>query len=149
MIRCGKTDRDVQARRGERGQALPETALFSLLAILLAFGTLALIPVHRARTTATAAAYACAQFASQSPNPARAAYQAALVAEKTVEADWSGAFGADYQVQVLSPAGPGTAAGCVVSYRPPALFSGLLGLETKWSQVAFYGHSEAWKARWR
>ena len=50
--------------RNERGQAMPETALFALLAILMAFGLLSWIPTHRARTAATAAAYACSQFLS-------------------------------------------------------------------------------------
>jgi hypothetical protein len=39
-------------------------------AILMAFGLLTWIPAHRARTAATAAAYACAPFLSQSPDPA-------------------------------------------------------------------------------
>lgn len=60
----------VKHRRGERGQALAETALFAILAVLMAFGLLAWIPTHRARSAATAAAYACTQFLSQSPDPA-------------------------------------------------------------------------------
>jgi hypothetical protein len=56
--------------QSERGQALAETALFAVLAILMAFGLLAWIPAHRARTAATSAAYACSQFLSQSPDPA-------------------------------------------------------------------------------
>ncbi|MBK7320873.1 hypothetical protein [Candidatus Villigracilis affinis] len=40
---------------GERGQALAETALFAMLAVIMAFGLLAWIPTHRARTAATAA----------------------------------------------------------------------------------------------
>ena len=59
----------VKHPKGERGQALAETALFAVLAILMAFGLLAWIPTHRARTAATAAAYACTQFLSQSPDP--------------------------------------------------------------------------------
>ena len=51
-------------RIGERGQALAETALFAMLAVIMAFGLLAWIPTHRARTAATAAAYACSQFLS-------------------------------------------------------------------------------------
>jgi hypothetical protein len=62
----------VRHRKGERGQALAETALFAMLAVLMAFGLLAWIPTHRARSAATAAAYACSQFLSQSPDPARA-----------------------------------------------------------------------------
>ena len=46
----------MKFRKSERGQALAETALFGLLAVVMAFGLLAWIPVHRARTAATAAA---------------------------------------------------------------------------------------------
>ena len=42
-------------RISERGQAMPETALFAILAILMAFGLLSWIPLHRARTAAAAA----------------------------------------------------------------------------------------------
>lgn len=142
-------DQRVKPQKGERGQAMVETALFSVLALLLGFGVLALIPVHRTRTTATAAAYACAQFVSQSPNPSWAVYQAELVAERTIDADWSGTLGAQYTVQVATPSGPGTLGGCTVSYKPPIYFGGLLGLSADWSDVTFFSQSEAWKARWR
>ena len=148
-LRRYKSGRRVRARAGERGQALAETALFSVLALVLGFGILALIPVHRVRSAATAAAYACAQFVSQSPNPNWAAYQAELVAERTLEAGWSGALGADYAVQVAAPSGPGAPGGCTVAYRPPLLFGGLLGLSADWSEVTFVSRSENWKARWR
>jgi len=45
--------------------------LFSTLVIIMAFGLLSWIPFHRARTAATAAASACAQFASPSSGPDR------------------------------------------------------------------------------
>lgn len=133
----------------ERGQALVETALFSVLAILLAFGALTLIPIHRTRTAATSAAYACAQFVSQSPNPNLAVSQAELVAWKTLNADWSATLGAVYQVQALAPTGPGSPTGCAVLYQPPLPFNGLLGLEADWATVTFFSQSETWKARWR
>ena len=66
--------------RGKRGQAMAETALFAMLAVLMAFGLLAWIPTHRARTAATAAAYACSQFLSQSPDLARAQQNASEIA---------------------------------------------------------------------
>jgi hypothetical protein len=69
-------------RFGERGQAMAETALFAVLAALMAFGLLARIPTHRARTAATAAAYACTQFLSQSPDPARAQRNAMNIARR-------------------------------------------------------------------
>lgn len=133
----------------ERGQALVETALFSIMVVFLAFGALTLIPVHRTRTAAASAAYACAQFVSQSPNPNLAVSQAELVAWKTLNADWSATLGASYQVEAIAPTGPGFPTGCMVSYQPPLPFNGLLGLEANWATVSFFSQSEAWKARWR
>ena len=124
----GRGSREVRTRiisskpsRNERGQALAETAVFSIMAVLLAFGLLAFIPQHRARTVATSAAYSCAQFVSQSPNPTWAVYQAEAVARRTIEADWSGTLGVQYDVEVLAPNGPGSAAGCVIFYHVPVL----------------------------
>ncbi len=134
----------------ERGQALAETAIFSILAMLLAFGLLAFIPQHRARTVATSAAYSCAQFVSQSPNPFWAVYQAEAVARRTFAADWSGTLGVQYDVEVLTPNGPGSATGCMVFYHAPVFFNGLLGLnDPGWSAEWFISQSESWKARWR
>ena len=142
--------KNVQAAiKRERGQALAETALFSTLAVILAFGMLATIAVHRTRTAAVSAAYACTQFLSQSPNPSWAAVQARAVAEKTLNADWSATVGADYKVEISPPAGPGSAGTCVVFYRPPILFGYLFGVGPKWSNEWFTSRSETWKAKWR
>ena len=46
----------VLRKKGEQGQALAETALFSVLAVIVIFGILALIPIHRTRTAAISAA---------------------------------------------------------------------------------------------
>jgi len=140
----------VAHRTSESGQALAETAIFSLMAVLLAFSLLAFIPQHRARTVATSAAYSCAQFVSQSPNPTWAVYQARAVARRTLAADWSGTLGVQYDVEVLAPNGPGSAAGCAVFYHAPVLFNGLLGAsDPGWSVEWFLTQSETWKARWR
>ena len=134
----------------ERGQALPETALFATLAILMAFGLLSWIPVHRTRTAATAAAYACSQFLSQSPDPTRAQRNAVNLAWKTLNADWSATRGASYRVQVSPPAGPGLPGRCLVSFQAPTLFNGLLGLSTGgWESEWFISRSETRKARWQ
>ena len=134
----------------ERGQALAETALFAMLAVVMAFGLLAWIPTHRARTAATAAAYACSQFLSQSPDPARAQRNAVKIAWNTLDADWSATAGVAYRVQVISPNGPGLPGRCAVSYQAPALFDGLLGLsQGGWNSEWFISRSETWKARWR
>ena len=134
----------------ERGQAMAETALFAVLAILMAFGLLAWIPTHRARTAATAAAYACTQFLSQSPDPARAQHNAVAIARRTLNADWSATAGVQYRVQVSPPGGPGQPGRCLVSFQAPTLFNGLLGLSTStWNSEWFVSRSETWKARWR
>ena len=136
----------AQHRTGERGQALAETALFAMLAILMAFGLLAWIPTHRARTAATSAAYACSQFLSQS----RARNNAVNVAWQTLNADWSATAGVQYRVQVSPPGGPGEPGQCLVSFQAPTLFDGLLGLsQGGWNSEWFISRSETWKAKWR
>lgn len=136
-------------RRCEHGQGLAEVALYAGLVALLALGLLSWIPVHRARTAATAAAHGCAQFLSQSPNPAWAASQARQAAQATLEGDWSATLGTVYRVWVAPPQGPGAPGGCAVYYQPPQLF-GLAGVaEPKTSVEFFLSRSEAWKARWR
>jgi hypothetical protein len=137
-------------RLSERGQAMAETALFAVLAILMAFGLLAWIPTHRARTAATAAAYACTQFLSQSPDPARAQQNAVKIAWQTLNADWSATRGVQYRIQVSPPSGPGLPGRCLVSFQAPTLFNGLLGLSSSaWHSEWFISRSETWKARWR
>lgn len=134
----------------ERGQAMAETALFAMLAVVMAFGLLAWIPTHRARTAATAAAYACTQFLSQSPDPARAGRNAVNIAWQTLNADWSATQGVEYRVQVSPPSGPGLPGRCLVSFQAPTLFNGLLGLSASdWHNEWFISRSETWKARWR
>ena len=136
--------------RGERGQAMAETALFAMLAVLMAFGLLAWIPTHRARTAATAAAYACSQFLSQSPDPAQAGTNAVEIAWKTLDADWSATASVQFRVQVSPPSGPGQPGRCLVSFTAPTLFNGLLGLSRgAWNSEWFLSRSETWKARWR
>ena len=140
----------VSHRKGEHGQALAETALFAMLAVLMALGLLAWIPTHRARTAATAAAYACSQFLSQSSDPARAQRNAVNVAWQTLNADWSATAGVQYRVQVSPPSGPGEPGQCLVSFQAPTLFNGLLGLSASdWNSEWFVSRSETWKARWR
>jgi hypothetical protein len=140
----------MKKHRSERGQAMAETALFGILAVFMAFGLLAWIPVHRARTAATAAAYACSQFLSQSPNTNRAAANAKQVAWKTLDATWSATRGVDYQVAVIAPSGPGQPGRCSVSFHAPTLFNRLLRIgEGGWGTEWFISRSETWKARWR
>ena len=122
----------------------------SVVTVLMAFGLLAWIPSHRARTAATSAAYACSQFLSQSPDPTRAQHSAANVAWRTLNADWSATAGAQYRVQVSPSGGPGLPGRCLVSFQAPTLFDSLLGLtEGGWSNEWFVSRSETWKAWWR
>jgi len=132
----------------ERGQAMAETAVFSLMAVFLALGLLALIPIHRARTVSTAAAFACTQFVSQALDPERAVAQAEEVGRRTIDAAWSGTSGAEYEIAAWV-SGPSGDRGCRVEYRAPLLFGGSFGLEPPgWRTVGFTTLSETWKADW-
>lgn len=136
-------------RSSEKGQAMVETAVFSLLAVLLGFALLALIPLHRVRTAATAAAYACAQFVSQSADPIQAVDQAKAVGERTLDAYWSGTPGGQYEIQAWSTGGAGGQGGCTVFFRSQLMFNGLLKLnQPHWNRVDFMSRTETWKARW-
>ena len=136
------------SRRGEKGQALAEAAVISVVAILMIFGTFSMIAQHRARTAAIAASYACAQFLSQAPNPGQAAAQARAIAQRTLDADWSGLIKTSYRVSVSPPSGPGMIGSCTVAYNSPFLFNGLFGIPDEWVEETFSSRSESWKADW-
>lgn len=139
----------VIRKRGEQGQALADTALFAVLAVIVIFGILALIPFHRTRTAAISAAYGCAQFLSQSPDPSKAVHNARLIAQQTLDGDWSATFGASYQIRVYPPNGRGTPGRCEVQWSAPVLFGGLLNLRAGSStSEVFISRSESWKALW-
>ena len=139
----------IPRHKGEQGQALAETALFAVLAVIVIFGILALIPIHRTRTAAISAAYGCAQFLSQSPDPGKAANNARLIAQKTLDGDWSATFGASYQVRIYPPSGRGDAGRCEVQWSAPLLFNGLLDISKGSPSVeSFVSRSETWKAQW-
>ena len=135
--------------RSERGQALAESAVTAMAAILLAFGTLSLIVLHRARTVSISASYACAQFLSQAPDPRQAAQQAYDIADRTVNSDWSGLLNVKFRIDVNAPAGSGAPGKCAVYYNAHFLFNGLFGIPDEWAVESFYSRSEAWKAEWR
>jgi hypothetical protein len=137
----------AKPRKSEQGQAMAETALFSTLLVLMAFGFLSLIPIHRARTAATAAAYGCAQFLSQSPDSVRAAQNAQRIANDTLSSAWSGTFGVQYSVQIQPPSAPGEPGACQVNWQIPELFR--LGFGSGHSAERFISRSETWKAKWR
>lgn len=134
---------------GERGQALAETAIFTVLCAIIAFGILTLIPIHRTKTAAIAAAYGCAQFLAEAPDPAKAIRQAYLMANATLDADWSATMGSQFTVDVNPPGAPGQAGTCTVKWVAPVMFGGLLGLSGGLGDtVTFTSRSEAWKADW-
>ena len=93
----------VFRKKGEQGQALAETALFSVLAIIVIFGI-------------------------QSPDPVKATHNARVIAQKTLDGDWSATFGASYQVRIYPPSGRGDAGRCEVQWSAPLLFNGLLDI---------------------
>ena len=144
----GPTSSKGPFSKGQSGQALAEMAVISVVAILLIFGTLSLIVIHRARSAAVSASYACAQFLSQSPDPIQAAQQADSIANETINADWSGLVTVSFRVEVSAPAGAGGTGSCTVSYSAPFLYNGLFGIPDEWSAESFYSRSEAWKADW-
>jgi hypothetical protein len=132
----------------QSGQALAEMAVISVVAIMLIFGTLSLIVLHRARSAAISASYACAQFLSQSPDPIQASQQAYAIANETINGHWSGLVTVSFRVEVAAPAGPGTTGSCSVFYSAPFLYNGLFGIPDEWSAESFFSRSEAWKADW-
>ena len=141
----------MKIKVSERGQALAETSIFAVLAAIVGFGILALIPLHRARTAAISAAYGCAQFLAESPlNQHIATQYARKVANDTLNAVWSGTFGTSYRVDVQPPGGPGQPGYCSVSWHTPILFNGLLQLHPGgWSSITIVSRAEKWKAGWK
>ncbi len=140
----------LRPRHTPRGQALAETSMFAVLAVVVGFGTLALIPYHRARTAATAAAYGCSEFLSQAPtDPRLASVVAKRIADETLNSDWSATYGVAYRVEVNTPKGPGQTGSCTVTWSAPILFNSLLGLHPGGGRVTFQSRAELWKAGWK
>lgn len=131
-----------------RGQAQIELALSTMMLVLMALGAITAVFVVRARSQAIAAAYACAQFLSQSPDPGRAAWMAREAARRTLEGDWSAA-GIAYEV-VVFPGAPGTPGRCTARWTARIPFARLFGLPgIADGEVSFVADAERWKARWR
>ncbi len=136
-------------KQSERGQALSETAIAAPVVILIIAGFLTLLPLHRARTAATAAAYGCAQFLSQSPDTRLAEQNAVNIAWDTLDAAWSATLFSDFDVDVQVPLQQGAPGTCTVRYRVPLLLGDILGADDGgWISVSFTSRSEVWKARW-
>lgn len=132
-----------------RGQAMTEFALFAGLAVVLALMLMTFIPIHRARTAAAAAAYACAQFLSQSPDPATAAREASRVAHQILSQRWSGLSAARFSVAVSPHTGPGTSGICTVNWSTSTFFGGVLGGPAVISgSASAVSRSEVWRPGW-
>ncbi len=134
-------------RKSERGQALTETALYALVAVLLALGLLMFIPAHRTRTAATAAAYACAQALSQASDPGQAQDDAYEIANQTLSASWNSLRNVRFLTVINPPSGPGEPGSCMVSYMLPPMYA-IFGGGGWHSTVQFVSRAETWKANW-
>ena len=134
-------------RKGQRGQALVETALIAVVLTLLALLGITLIPLHRAHTAAISAAYACEQFVTQYPyDPGKAEQRAIEVARQTL-GHWSALGGAHFRVFVETPAKAGSPGACTVDYTVRLIFDPL-GLGAQHRTITLVGQSERWKASW-
>jgi hypothetical protein len=132
-------------RKLEKGQALAETAIISVAAMLLLVGIISLVPLGRARTAATSAAFACAEFLSQNPDPVAAktvAYQAAMA---TLQGGWGGTGTANFQISVVPPTGRGAPGTCSVRWTVAVKF---LPLSIGGSTEQFTSRSETWRSKW-
>lgn len=137
-----------KARSTERGQALAEFAAFAVLAVMVAMLAVSVIPIHRAKTSATTAAYACAQFLSQSRNPEKAAANARQIAQQIINQRWSGSGNSSFVVSVSAPAGAGSAGSCSVSYKVSTLF-GFFGVSDYSGYFTAISRSEKHKSLWK
>ena len=137
-----------KVRKTERGQALAEFAAFAVLAVMVAMLAVSVIPIHRAKTSATTAAYACAQFLSQSRNPEKAAANARQIAQEVINQRWSGSGKSNFVVSVSPPQGAGSPGSCSVSYNVSTLF-GFFGLSDYSGRFTAISRSEKHKSLWK
>jgi Flp pilus assembly protein TadG len=132
-------------RNRQRGSSMVELAIILPLIFLMLLGFLAFISLSRTRTAATAAAFACAQFLSQNPDPAQARDIAYSAAMGTLKGGWSGTAFSDYSITVQPPGGQGQPGTCRVAWR---VRSRLIPWTSDWSAAMFISRSETWKAKW-
>lgn len=137
----------MRFKRSERGQAMTEFAIYAPFAVIMTFMLISWIPIHRARSMAVSASYACAQFLSQARDPATAARNAYTIAMQTLEGDWSATIGVSYAVSVQPPSGRGAPGVCRVTYQAPILFN-FFGLSSPQSAQTYVSRNERWKTKW-
>ena len=134
----------LKLKQEQRGQALVETALVAVVLVIFVYGILSLIPAHRARTIANAAALACAQFISQAPEDPQIAATMGYLAAQDVINGWTETRGASFVVRPAPPAGRGQPGYCTVEYTVPGWF--VFGGGTHSTYAISRG--ESWKADW-
>jgi hypothetical protein len=132
-------------KKRETGQTLAETAIITVVAVIILAVFVALIPINRARTAATSAALACAESLSQSRDPSRAKLDAEQAALTTLKGGWSGTGTAEYAVNVVPPNGPGGMGTCYVSWRVQLK---VLPVSFGWSTESFTSRNEGWRSQW-
>jgi len=131
-----------------RGQALAEAALVLVPLVFLAMLGVNGLMLHRARTAATAAAYACAQYVTQYPHrPQAAAAHGQAIAEQVVSGAWSALGQTHFRVSPV-PGGPGEFARCSVRYEVRLLFAPPGLQPVQGNTIRFYGAGERWQGRW-
>ena len=129
----------------QTGQALAETAIISVVAVLLIVVFVSIIPIGRARTAATSAALACAESLSQSRDPSRAQAEAINAAWAVLKGGWSGTGTAQYKVQAMPPAGPRAEGTCLVSWNVQMRY---IPFSIGWSTEKFTSRNESWRSEW-
>jgi hypothetical protein len=129
----------------QKGQSLVETAIISVVAVLILVAFISLIPISRARTAATSAALACAQALSQSRDPSTARTEAYTAAMAVLKGGWSGTGSAQYSVEVNPPGGPGEEGTCRVRWNVILKY---LPFSLGWSAESFTSRNESWRSRW-
>ena len=134
--------------RPRRGQAMVEAALTLLPLVFLALLGVNVLVLHRVRTAAISAAYACAQYITQFPHrPERAADVGTTVAGRILHAPWSAVRTARFAFDVVPPSGPGETGRCTVRYaiRLPFAPQGMGGVQ---GSITVTGAGERWQGRW-
>lgn len=142
------SSKKVKTRKfAEIGQSLAEFAAFSSLAVLVALIAVNFIPLHRAKTTAVTASYACAQFLAESRNPANAVANATRIAQEIIQKRWSGS-NATFSISVQSADEAGGQGTCVVSYKVKT-FLVLLGAPEVSGRSVSVSRMEKHKSLWK
>lgn len=127
------------------GQALAETALFTLPVLALAVGLALGVLVHRAMAVADAAATACVSTLAAEAGPA--GERATAAARATVEGAWAGLAQAGVDIALLDGQ-PGTPVFCQVTVTLPLPLGRLLDRERLTYTATATALKEVRRGRW-